>query len=177
MIISNNQETLFYTLELTYSTRCFDQAELHGLTITHFHKRYVLTGHSLLELQPLLHSMTLRPHFSSERQQSAAQYNPLEGSGTRGPIHQYDKATCLWTTRHHTYNPTRWWRICCQTVKKIGTTRLAVKRRLHIFELRLEQELKDSSATQFEYNFVISFGHMWQGYGFKFPRRITENFD
>jgi len=62
-----NQEALIYSLELTYSTRCFDQAEGHALAITQFYKRHFLAGHSQVELQPLLHSMTLSLHFCSEK--------------------------------------------------------------------------------------------------------------
>jgi len=62
-----NQGALIYYLEQTYSTRCFDQAEGHVLAIIQFYKRQFLAGHSLVELQPPLHSMTLSLYFSYEK--------------------------------------------------------------------------------------------------------------
>ena len=62
-----NQEALIYSLELTYSTRCLDQAEGHALAITQFYKRQFLATHPQVELQPLLHSMTLSIHFCCEK--------------------------------------------------------------------------------------------------------------
>jgi len=62
-----NQEALIYSLELTYSTICFDQAEGHDLGITQFYKRQFLAGNSQVELQLPLHSMTLSLPFCSEK--------------------------------------------------------------------------------------------------------------
>jgi len=62
-----NQEALICSLELTYSTICFDQTEGHALAITQFYKRQFLAGHSLVELQLLLHGMTLSLHLCSEK--------------------------------------------------------------------------------------------------------------
>jgi len=61
------QETLIYSLELTYSTICFNQTERPVLTITQFYKTQFLTGQSQVELQLPLHSMTLSIHFCYEK--------------------------------------------------------------------------------------------------------------
>ena len=61
------QETLIYSLELTYSTRCFDQTEGKFLAFTQLYKGEFLAGHSLVNLQPLLHSLTPSLHFCSEK--------------------------------------------------------------------------------------------------------------
>ena len=47
---------MIYSLELTYSTRCFDQAGVHDLATTQFYKRQFLAGHSLFEFQVLRHN-------------------------------------------------------------------------------------------------------------------------
>ena len=62
-----NQETLIYSLELTYSMICFDQAERHAVAITQFYKRQFLAGHYHVEHQPPLHSMTHSLYFCSEK--------------------------------------------------------------------------------------------------------------
>jgi len=90
-----NLETLIYSLELTYSTRCFEQTEGHVLAITQFYKRQFLAGHSQVELQPPLNNMTLTYISAPRRQQTGAQFKPFQGSGTLGAIHHDNRATSL----------------------------------------------------------------------------------
>ena len=61
------QEALIYFLELTYSTRCFDQAGVHDLATTQFYKKQFLAGYSLVKLQLLPHRLTLSIHSCYDR--------------------------------------------------------------------------------------------------------------
>jgi len=91
----NNQEALIYKFELTNSTRCFVQAEGHVLAIILFYNRQFLAGHSQVEHQPLLHSMTFSIHFTPRTQQAGTKIVPLLGCGTSGVIHHNKGATNL----------------------------------------------------------------------------------
>jgi len=62
-----NQEAVIYSLELTYSTVCFDRAEGHVLEINKFYKRTFLGWNFQVEIQLPLHGMTLSIYFCSEK--------------------------------------------------------------------------------------------------------------
>jgi len=62
-----NQETLIYSLELTYSMIRFDQAEGHDLAITQFYNKLFLAGHFLVEIQVPLHDKIIIQYFGSEK--------------------------------------------------------------------------------------------------------------
>jgi hypothetical protein len=105
-----NQEALTYSLELTYSMRCFDHTGVHTLEISQYYKKQFLAGQFLVELQPP-HRMAHNIHFCYEKttvwstiETASGKWNPWSNP----PCQQGNKLVKnnFSHTHTHTHNPT-----------------------------------------------------------------------
>ena len=88
------QGVLFYSLELTYSTRCFDQAGGQPLATYQFYKRVL--GWTLSGRTPATSTQNDPKHtFVLREDMSGAEIKQLMRSGTHGATHRLNRATSL----------------------------------------------------------------------------------